>query len=406
MMGRRRAWLVCAGATLLMFTSVGVLNNAFTVFQPYIIARGGMLESQGSLLITIRYFVMLVCTLLVGRYYKIFGMRWGLTAALLPGVASLVLYSFVEGFIGCCVAAVLAGITCGFGNMLAATMLLDRWFISRRGLALGICAAGTGAAAVLLPPVFQGLLDRFGMAAALQCTAVFFLVAAAAVFFLVRERPEDLGLTPYLEEKDTQRDTPAAAGAAGKADRAMLAMLMPAAFLFAAPTGPGFSHTTVYLTSEGFQPETIAWLVSALGLTMTVGKCMLGQVTDWLGGRWACLIFGGCVAVGQFVECLVPTGSVAVAGGSLMLVGLGLSMSTVGFSVWSKDLCNGDMDALRKIQAMHMGGSMLLSSTPGMIADATGSYLPAYVLVAFMTTGSFLLMARAYFTKRPAKEKA
>ena len=34
----RRAWLVCAGATLLLFTSTGLLSNAFSVFQPYISA--------------------------------------------------------------------------------------------------------------------------------------------------------------------------------------------------------------------------------------------------------------------------------------------------------------------------------------------------------------------------------
>ena len=137
----RRAWLVCAGATLLLFTSTGLLSNAFSVFQPYIIQRGAMTESQGSLLITIRYLTMLLSTMAVTGYYRRFPLRWGMVLGLVPGLLSLVLYSAAESFLLCCVASALSGVTCGLCGMVPATMLLDRWFVSHRGLAVGICAA-------------------------------------------------------------------------------------------------------------------------------------------------------------------------------------------------------------------------------------------------------------------------
>ena len=398
----RRAWLVCAGATLLLFTSTGLLSNAFSVFQPYIIQRGAMTESQGSLLITIRYLTMLLSTIAVTGYYRRFPLRWGMVLGLVPGLLSLVLYSAAESFLLCCVASALSGVTCGLCGMVPATMLLDRWFVSHRGLAVGICAAGTGFAAVVASPVMQWLINRFGLSGAMLWEAVFFLAAGAAVFLLVRERPEDLGLQPYHAAQRTTRREPTSAPASG-GGRTM-GLLLPAAFLLAASAGPAYSHITVYLTDEQFSPDTVAWLVSAMGLLMTAGKCLIGEVTDLMGGRRACLLFGMFVVLGQGLECFIPTRSSAVVCLSLLFAGLGLALSTVGFSIWCRDLCRGDNALLCKIQSAHMVGALLFSPLPGILADGTGSYQPAYLLFALLTILAVGLMARAYATPAPNRQ--
>lgn len=397
-----RAWLVCAGAALLLFTSTGLLSNAFTVFQPYIISRGGMSESQGSLLITIRYMAMVVSTVGITWYYRHLCLRWGMVLGLLPGLISLVLYSVGESFGICCLASVLAGITCGLCGMVPATMLLDRWFISHRGLAVGLCAAGTGAAAVVASPIVQAMISAWGLEVAMGCEAVFFLIAAVTVFLLVREHPEDIGLRPYQAEEKPghQRQETQAVAVGGHP----MNLLMPAAFLLAASAGPAFSHITVYLTAEKFEPEAVAWMVSVMGLLMTAGKCLLGEVTDRLGGRRACLLFGMFVVIGQGLECLIPVHSPVVVLLSLLFAGLGLALSTVGFSIWCKDLCQGHPGQLCKIQSAHMIGAMVFSPLPGIIADWTGSYQPAYLIFALMTIVSVMMMARAYVVLAPAKQ--
>ncbi len=391
----RRAWLVCAGATLLLFTSTGLLSNAFTVFQPYIMQRGAMTESQGSLLITIRYLTMLLSTMAVTTYYRRFPLRWGMVLGLVPGAVSLLLYSAGRSFALCCGASALSGVTCGLCGMVPATMLLDRWFVSHRGLAVGICAAGTGAAAVVASPVAQGLVVRFGLSGAMLWMAAFFLAAGAAVALLVRERPEALGLRPCQgAERSGRRETQTAVSRGARP----MGLLLPAAFLLAASSGPAYSHITVYLTAEQFSPDTVAWLVSAMGLLMTAGKCLIGEVTDLLGGRRACLLFGLFVVLGQWLECLIPSRSPVLVCLSLLFAGLGLALSTVGFSIWCKDLCGGDNALLCKIQSVHMVGALVFSPVPGLLADWTGSYQPAYLLFAMLTILSVGLMARAYAT--------
>lgn len=42
MLKLHRAWLICAGATLLMFISTGMVVNTLTVYLPYILTEYGL----------------------------------------------------------------------------------------------------------------------------------------------------------------------------------------------------------------------------------------------------------------------------------------------------------------------------------------------------------------------------
>lgn len=389
-----RAWFVCAGATLLLFTSVGIICNAFTIFQPYIIQRGQLSEGQGSLLITTRVASTLLSTMICVRYYQKTGLRKGMVLALLPGALSMVLYATSTHFFGCCTAAILAGITCGLCCIIPATLLVERWFVKCRGLALGICSAGTGGAAVVGPPLIQTLISQFGTPFALFCTAGFFIVSGIISYMLIRDDPSEVELGPYgdkhiLEEKNF---TPYQ-----KKSTWTMFFLLPAAFFLAASGGPALGHMGVYLSSEGYQANLVAWMVSALGLTMTIGKCILGSTADRFGNRQACFIFGIALVIGQILECLIPLHFMEVSVIGLLISGLGMSMCTVGIPILNRALCGSSKKALGRTQSAHIAGSLCLSPLPGIIADHAGSYQPAYVLFAGMTLAAVILILIAFW---------
>ena len=97
----------------------------------------------------------------------------------------------------------LAGVSYGLGAMLPASILMLRWFLSRRGTDIGICAAGTGISAVVFPPIFSALIERFSLRACFYFEALVSLLAAIAVFLLIRETPEACGLVPYGTSEET-----------------------------------------------------------------------------------------------------------------------------------------------------------------------------------------------------------
>ena len=91
----------------------------------------------------------------------------------------------------------LAGVSYGLGAMLPASILMLRWFLSSRGTDIGICAAGTGISAVVFPPILSALIERFSLRACFYFEALVSLLAAIAVFLLIRETPKACGLVPY-----------------------------------------------------------------------------------------------------------------------------------------------------------------------------------------------------------------
>jgi MFS family permease len=78
-----------------------------------------------------------------------------------------------------------------------ATLLVNQWFISRRGLAMAIMGLGMVFSTAVLPPLARFLIDHIGWreAYALLGILALVLVVPPALLF-VRNRPEDIGLFP------------------------------------------------------------------------------------------------------------------------------------------------------------------------------------------------------------------
>lgn len=72
---------------------------------------------------------------------------------------------------------------------------LDEWFVKRKGLAYGIMWSGTGLAGVVLPPLLEHFLGRFGYQTTLRiwAVAVFLLTAPLAWFLKPRVRRVSVG---------------------------------------------------------------------------------------------------------------------------------------------------------------------------------------------------------------------
>src|SRR5690606_21632911 len=86
--------------------------------------------------------------------------------------------------------------TCG---LVVNVVLVSRWFVKHRGLALGIALAGTSLGNGTLPPLNVALMSAFGWREALMLNSLLPLLLLPVIWFLVRERPSDMGLTPPAE---------------------------------------------------------------------------------------------------------------------------------------------------------------------------------------------------------------
>src|SRR6185436_1220733 len=92
------------------------------------------------------------------------------------------------------------GVVVGSGSGMAALVLgatiVNRWFVARRGLAMGILTASTATGQLLFLPLLAAMIERNGWRFGILIVASAAALVIPIVFGLLRESPADLGLAP------------------------------------------------------------------------------------------------------------------------------------------------------------------------------------------------------------------
>ena len=232
-----RAWAVCLGCTLALLVCGGLCINAFSV-------------TQTSMITTACSVTFLLCMFVVNTYYDKLGYRAGLTLAVLLGVGSFVLFAEARTLPGYYLAGMLAGVSHGLGAMLPASILMLRWFSSRRGTAIGISA-------VVFSPILSALIERFSLRVCFYFEALVSLLAAGLVFLLIRESPEACGLAPYGTREEASSSEKQKLSI--HPSRLRWAMLYLGVILIGSIASPGFAHMMILFTSSGFSGAQAAF---------------------------------------------------------------------------------------------------------------------------------------------------
>lgn len=371
-MTKNNPWTVCAAGALLLFCTVGLAVTSFGVYQPFLIRDIGLTNSQSSLFLTVRTFSGLCTTFLVQAYLRRTGLRVGVTLAGFCSAAAFLVLAFSKGFGSTCIAAVLMGMGYGLGGTVAVSIIINRVFTEHVGLALSICAAGTGVSMMICPPIVTWAIERFSLRSSLIAEAVFIAAAALIAFSVFGVLGSEKGSAERAKR----------GGFEFLHDRKRIMCLI--AMLFIGSIGnTGWSHFGVLYSTAGFPPETVAMLISLVGVFLTVGKIIFGECADRFGTgvtfRVSCVI----MIAGLALCCGADTRSLPVACAAMLFLGISLPIATVGHGIFARAMvAPEDFDAAVKQQQLaYMIGSLLFGPVPGMIADVRGSYVPSYIIL-------------------------
>ena len=375
-----RRWIVCAGCTLLLFCTVGLAANGFSVFQPYLIRLGLLGDAEASSLGTIRTLFGLLSILSLQRYLHFFGLRRGLRLAAGCCAASYFLYSAANSYPLFCLAAALAGIGYGFGGLTAASILIHRWFDTHLATAIGICFSGSGAALILAPPLLTLLIERRGLSAAFFDCGVFVAAVLLLLLAVIKEPPHKTRQTSLPTEPSLKR------GSLLISKKDYCTLIFACAFL-GVDANCAFGHLGVLLTGVGFDSFSVSWLISLLGIALMAGKLLYGILTDHIGTRRSNYVFFTLLMIGCVGCCIAKKCSFAQISILMLCYGFGLSLASVGVSVFAHDVSSEERydHTARIFQIAYLFGSVLFSSMPGVLAKITGSYLPAYLIFAALS---------------------
>lgn len=420
------SWYICAACTLMLFACMGMGANGFSIFMPMIQEAYGFTSTQVSSFITIRNLVCFCAMFSVGLYYDKLGYRIGTTLATLFAAAAYIGFSISRTYAMFCVSTAIMGLAYCFGTMIPAAILMNKWFVKNRALALSVCGAGTGVAMIILPPISTGLVDAIGLSATFRAEGIFIIITAAFVALIVRSNPEDIGLMPLGAEIDDAsaekssavqnenvEETAAKIDASEQNDdrlpKILWVTLISASMLMGAVASVGYAHLSVLYSSAGFDSGYIAAMISGIGLLLTLGKLLFGYMADRIGGYKTSMIFWIFLIAGDLLCCFAYAGSHIINIIVAFTLGIGYALSNLGTSVWSNDMGKGAQYAklVRYLQISMSGGALITSNVPGILADlsGTGSYLPAYIMftVFCLVSAALTAVSYSYYGRMTAK---
>jgi MFS family permease len=271
-----------------------------------------------------------------------------------------------------------------------------RWFDRHRGLALGLMMLGIGLGAMLMPSIAQQLITRFGWRTAYAILGgSVLLVALPVVAALLKESPQELGLSP---DGVPQRIAATGNGrvaqglSAQEAWRSGTFWLMTCSFFLVSASAQGcVVHLAAMLGDRGITAQTAALGSSVVGAAVLIGRVGSGYLLDRVFGPRLAVIFfaGAALGIGLL---LLGTPPVAFAGAFLVGLGLGAEVDIIAF-------LTGRYFGLRafgKVYSSAFAAFALAAALGPLIMgagfDRTGSYRgPLVAFIAANLLAAFLM---------------
>ncbi len=189
---------------------------------------------------------------------------------------------------------IVIGTGVGFGYM-PVTSTVSRWFVKRRGTALGITMAGIGIGTLVLAPFAQFLITKFDWRASYLILAGLVVVVVLPVSRLMRLNPSEKGLLPYGREEiateNEQRGNSLSSEIsfslkqATKTSQFWLLSVMYASYPFAVQMV--MVHLKAYAVDFGIAEMTAVAALGLIGAGNITGRIVTGSLSDKIG-RKAC----------------------------------------------------------------------------------------------------------------------
>lgn len=199
-------WYVVLGSFLILSINYGA-RYCFGVFVKPLAGEYGWSRSVISLAASINMFVYSACSIGVGRIMDRLAPRWVVTAGALTLSVSLVLTSLVKTPLQFYIVyGLLAGVGASGLGVVVTNSSVGKWFIRKRGLALGISTMGISFGTIVLTPTAGFIVKNFNWQTGFVVLSVVVFVIGVTLsnLFMRRTNPEACGLLPDGEVREEQ----------------------------------------------------------------------------------------------------------------------------------------------------------------------------------------------------------
>lgn len=296
---------------------------------------------------------------------------------------------------------------------LATSTVVNRWFVRRRGQALGIASLGSSIGGAAFPSIAALLIAAFGWRGAFGAMGTGILLLMLPIAWILVGKPEDVGETPDGDPVPgsdataaTGATTPGAASpnAANTAPATHAAVTTAEAELAAAAAvttrgllrdrsfwaisiaiGFGFcpvsvllAHLVPFATDAGISASRAAFVMTCYALSGAFGRVFLGWLTDridpravvWLDYAWFGLAWLGLLSPPSFGSLLFTGIAAGIAVGGITPVWAALTGAVYGRMAFGR--------AMGLMNFVMLPFSVIGAPIAARLFDVTGSYRLAF----------------------------
>ncbi|AWQ06091.1 MFS transporter [Bordetella bronchiseptica] len=409
-LGQKYAFVVVAVIFFSLLVSAGLRSTPSVLIVPLEQAFGWS-RSTISLAAAIGIFLYGLAGPFAAAAMEHFGLRRVLIGALLLMAASSAASAFMtESWHLLLTWGVFSGIGSGAVAVVLGATIVNRWFTTRRGLMMGLLTASTATGNLLFLPVLAAL------AASGDWTRVVWAVAAGAAlmaplaWWLVPDRPADVGLRSYGSAPDAPEPSvaprtgllAATFGALRRAARTRTFWYLFATFFVCGFTTNGLvgTHLIALCGDHGIAEVQAAGLLALMGIFDLVGTTASGWLTDRYDPRRLLFVYYSLRGLSLMY---LPYSDFSFYSLSLFAIFFGLDwIATVPPTLRLTTEAFGDRDApivFGWIVAGHQLGAASAAWMGGVVRETTGSYLMAFVLAG--STGLIAAVIALMINRKP-----
>jgi sugar phosphate permease len=388
------AWIVAGLIFLALLVAAGVRSAPGVLMVPLEEAFGWS-RATVSAAVSINIVLYGLMGPFAAAAMQRFGVRRTLLVALMVLAMATALTTFVtEPWQLMLSWGVLVGLGTGTVAVVLAATIVNRWFVERRGLVMGVLTASTATGQLVFLPLLASIVTSAGWQAVAWVLAAVIVAMIPLVLIFLPERPRDVGLLPYgaKDASAVPADGPGgnpivnAFAALSRASKSRDFWLLFGSFFVCGLSTNGLigTHLISACIDNGIPEVRAAGLLAAMGIFDLVGTTLSG----WLSDRYDSRVLLFCYYFFRGLSLLyLPFSEYTFYGLSLFTVFYGLDwIATVPPTVRLTTEAFGKQEApivFGWIVAGHQLGGGVAASGAGLLRTIFGGYLEAFLIAGF-----------------------
>lgn len=387
-----RYLLVVAAMCGLSAATVGLITNIAGLFFTPMAEEFDVLKGAASMTLTIANICVALGGLATRRLTKMMPLRVLLVAGVAVLAGSTFGISLAPNIGVAYVLSATRGLAGGIIGFVLITYVLNKWFVAQLGLVTSLAMGFSGLAGALFTPLIQPVVSGMGWRAGqMLVAALTVILCLPAILFVPSTDPSDIGLAPLGGELTPTSPAAKKSKPPIKVDRMLFAGVVLYAVLSAAVSAmpqhfPGFAEEVGLTAAVG------AGMISACMVANTLGKIVMGWLTDHIGARASIMVYTALViaSIAALLLVHVPAAFLAAA----FLFGLCYARATVGLSMMCREVFGKrGFGIVYPVAALGCSFSnAVFSSAVGFGYDLTGGYtISLVVFLAFLIASAVLV---------------